>query len=80
MNRHCIDGVQVAGYILDFADCGVHGGMKTVVILGGESEDGDVTIMFRQFLVANQFRNRKLGSLSIKYYLGTIEADQVAIG
>jgi len=66
MNGHWIDGVQVAGDIFDFADCGVHRGMKTMVILGSESEDGDVTIMFSQFLVANQFGNRKLGSLSIK--------------
>jgi len=63
MNGHGIDGVQVAGNFLGFADGGIHGRMETMVILWSESEDGDVSIMFGQFLVANQFRSRELGSL-----------------
>ena len=36
-----------------------------MVILRGETEDGDVAIMFSQFFVLNQRSNRKLVALSV---------------
>jgi hypothetical protein len=63
VNGHGIDGVQIAGDFLEFADSGVDGGMEAMVILRGKSKDGDMTIMFRQFLVINQLGNGKLGAL-----------------